>query len=169
MNHAHPGSSRRVALRPRAAEHECAPPKRDAPPSFLSFPPIHPSFIDDGVSCLHQPTRRPFWPVVDVAIGLGPAHLLERVIVIDLAHRVERGVWGSNMVPALINAIRDPGDGRRSTNNGASSPRLTLLRRRRGKLLARLLSHKLPPARKARLRQMLANIDEVIRLLKGPA
>jgi hypothetical protein len=56
--------------------------------SFLPFlpPPIHPSFIDDGVSYPHQPTGRPFWPVVDVAVGLGPGHLLERVIV--LAHSV---------------------------------------------------------------------------------
>jgi hypothetical protein len=57
-------------------------------PFFLPFlpPPIHPSFIDDGVSYPHQPTGRPFWPVVDVAVGLGPGHLLERVIV--LAHSV---------------------------------------------------------------------------------
>ena len=76
---------------------------------------------------------------------------------------------GSNMAAALINAIRDSDEGRRSTNNGASSPRLKLLHRQRGKLLAILLSHKLSPARKARLRQMLVNIDEVIRVLKGLA
>ena len=73
------------------------------------------------------------------------------------------------MTLALINAIRDSDEGRRRTNNCASSPRLKLLRRQRAKLLAVLLSHKLSPARKARLRQTLANIDEVIRLLKGIA
>jgi hypothetical protein len=71
------------------------------------------------------------------------------------------------MTPALINAIHDSDEGRRGTNSRASRLRLKLLRRQRAKLLAILLSHKLSPARKARLRQTLANIDEVIRLLKG--
>ena len=73
------------------------------------------------------------------------------------------------MTPALINAVR----------NGARPPtqykqrrierRLALLYRQRAKLMAMLLSQRLPPGRKARLRQMLANIDEVIRLLKRMA
>ena len=73
------------------------------------------------------------------------------------------------MTAALIDAMRDSDEARRGTNSCASSPRLKQLRRRRAKLLGILLSHKLSPARKARLRQTLANIDEVIRLLKGLA
>jgi hypothetical protein len=73
------------------------------------------------------------------------------------------------MTPALINGIRPSDEGRRGSNNCASSKRLKLLRRQRAKLLAILLSHKLSPTRKVRLRQTLTNIDEVIRLLKGLA
>ena len=106
--------------------------------------------------------------VIDV--GLGPALVSERMIVIGLVRNIGCAVGGSNMTPALINAIRDSNESKRSTNNHASSPRLKLLNRQRTKLLATLLSHKLSPTRKARLREILANIDQVIiRLLQGLA
>ena len=42
--------------------------------------------------------------------------------------------------------------------------KLEALERQRGKLVAMLAMHRMSPARRARFRQRLANVDEIIRL-----
>jgi hypothetical protein len=70
------------------------------------------------------------------------------------------------MTPVLIYAVHNGGRKQAQYKQQRIERRLTVLYRQRAKLLAMLQSHRLSPARKARLRQMLENIDEVIRLLK---
>ena len=45
--------------------------------------------------------------------------------------------------------------------------KLMALERRRAKLVPMLAMHRMSAARRARLRQQLANVDEMIRLMKG--
>ena len=74
---------------------------------------------------------------------------------------------GTNAIHPLL-SIAKGGDNRRRRAPGLSATerKLEALERQRGKLVAMLAMHRMSPARRGRLRQRLANFDEIIRLVE---
>jgi hypothetical protein len=71
---------------------------------------------------------------------------------------------GACMHPLLINAEND--HRRRTLEPFATDRKLTALERQRTKLAAMLAIHRMSKARRARLRARLANVDEMIGLVR---
>jgi hypothetical protein len=66
---------------------------------------------------------------------------------------------GSNAIHPLLSIAEG-----RTPGLSATEQKLEALERQRGKLVAMLAMHRMSPARRSRLRQRLANVDEIIRL-----
>jgi len=71
---------------------------------------------------------------------------------------------GTNAIHPLLSIARGEDNRRRTPGHTATERKLEALERQRGKLVAMLAMHRMSPARRARFRQRLANVDEIIRL-----
>jgi hypothetical protein len=71
---------------------------------------------------------------------------------------------GTNAIHPLLSIAKGEDNRRRTPGLSATERKLEALARQRGKLVAMLAMHRMSPARRARLRQRLANVDEIILL-----
>jgi hypothetical protein len=72
---------------------------------------------------------------------------------------------GTNVIHPLLSIAKGEDNRRHRTSElSATGRKLEALERQRGKLVAMLAMHRMSPARRARLRQRLATVDEIIRL-----
>ena len=72
---------------------------------------------------------------------------------------------GTSAIHPFLSVAKGEDNGRRRTPGlSATGRKLEVLERQRGKLVAMLAMHRMSPARRARLRQRIANVDEIIRL-----
>jgi hypothetical protein len=72
---------------------------------------------------------------------------------------------GTSAIHPFLSVANGEDNGRRRTPGlSATGRKLEVLERQRGKLVAMLAMNRMSPARRARLRQRIANVDEIIRL-----
>ena len=73
--------------------------------------------------------------------------------------------WSANIMHPLLIASKHEDRRRKASQSPAAERRLRALEHQRAKLVAMLAMCRMSPARRARLRAKLANVDEMIRLV----